>query len=266
MIRAAAAALFAASLLAGVPASAQAPPAPPDVSAPPADAERTPSGLASKLLEPGKGERKTTATDVVTVHYTLWTTDGKVVDSTRTKGQPARFTLLTVFPGWRECATKMVIGEKRRCWVPQELAYKGQKGRPAGMLVVDIELLAAEPSPTIPPPDVAKPPADAQRTPSGLYYKVLQPGIGARKPYQGSRVTVHYTGWTTEGKMFDSSIMRGQPTTFDLNQVIKGWTEGVQLMVQGEKTRFWIPESLAYAQGGGPKGMLVFDIELIRIE
>ena len=75
---------------------------------------------------------------------------------------------------------------------------------------------------------------------------------------------MHYTGWTTDGKMFDSSVMRGEPTSFPLDHVIKGWTEGVQLMVVGEKTRFWIPEKLAYkGQGGAPKGMLVFDVELI---
>ena len=135
-----------------------------------------------------------------------------------------------------------------------------------GTLLFDIELVSAEPSPSTPPPDVAKVPSDASRLPSGLAYRVIQPGIGARKPYQSSQVTVHYTGWTTDGKMFDSSVMRGAPTSFGLGDVIKGWTEGVQLMVEGEKTRFWIPQNLAYESGGGPKGMLVFDIELIKID
>ena len=78
---------------------------------------------------------------------------------------------------------------------------------------------------------------------------------------------MHYTGWTTDGKMFDSSVVRGEPATFALDGVIPGWTEGLQLMYEGEKTRFWIPEKLAYqGQPGAPKGMLVFDVELIRIE
>jgi FKBP-type peptidyl-prolyl cis-trans isomerase len=116
------------------------------------------------------------------------------------------------------------------------------------------------------PPDVAAPPADATRTPTNLASKVLTPGTGSRHPRPNSRVTVHYTGWTTDGKMFDSSVQRGTPATFGLNQVIAGWTEGVQMMVEGEKRRFWIPESLAY-QGapGAPRGMLVFDVELIEI-
>jgi peptidylprolyl isomerase len=82
-------------------------------------------------------------------------------------------------------------------------------------------------------------------------------------------VRVHYTGWTTDGKMFDSSVMRGQPVAFGLSQVIKGWTEGVQLMKVGEKTRFWIPGNLAYGdtptRPGAPAGTLVFDIELVEI-
>ena len=79
-------------------------------------------------------------------------------------------------------------------------------------------------------------------------------------------VKVHYTGWTTDGKMFDSSVQRGTPATFGLKQVIKGWTEGLQLMQTGEKTRLWIPEELAYqGKPGRPAGMLVFDVELIEI-
>jgi FKBP-type peptidyl-prolyl cis-trans isomerase len=120
-----------------------------------------------------------------------------------------------------------------------------------------------------PPPDVAAPPADAVKTASGIASKVLTAGTGKTRPTATSRVTVHYTGWTTDGKMFDSSVQRGEPSTFPLNGVIKGWTEGVQLMVVGEKRRFWIPGSLAYdnsTRPGAPKGMLVFDIELLEIE
>jgi FKBP-type peptidyl-prolyl cis-trans isomerase len=115
------------------------------------------------------------------------------------------------------------------------------------------------------PPDVAAPPPDSLKTPSGLSTKVLTPGTGQRHPRATSTVVVHYSGWTTDGKMFDSSLKRGQPAEFALNEVIKGWTEGVQMMVEGERRRFWIPENLAY-QGSDPKGMLVFDIELIKIK
>jgi FKBP-type peptidyl-prolyl cis-trans isomerase len=117
------------------------------------------------------------------------------------------------------------------------------------------------------PPDVAAPPADAIRTATGLASKVLRPGSGTRHPRPNSQVTVHYTGWTTDGKMFDSSVARNQPASFALDGVIPGWTQGVQMMVEGEKRRFWIPSTLAYdGQEGKPQGMLVFEIELLRIE
>ena len=117
------------------------------------------------------------------------------------------------------------------------------------------------------PADVAAPPAEATTTASGLKSKVIKPGTGTRHPTAKSRVRVHYTGWTTDGKMFDSSVARNEPISFGLNQVIPGWTEGVQAMVEGETRRLWIPEKLAYAgAAGAPKGMLVFDVELIKIE
>src|SRR4051812_42032380 len=122
-------------------------------------------------------------------------------------------------------------------------------------------------TPSIPaPPDVAAPPADAVRTPTGLASKVLSPGSGTRHPRPNSQVVVHYTGWTTDGKMFDSSVARREPAPMSLDGVIAGWTEGVQMMVVGEKRRFWIPAKLAYEGKDGPQGMLVFDIELLKID
>ena len=192
---------------------------------------------------------------MVTVHYTGWTTDGKMFDSSYARGVPSTFRRGALIKGWGEGVQLMVVGEKRRLWIPEELAYKGQPKRPQGMLVFDIELLEISASPSIAPPDVAAPPADAKKTPSGLAYKVLRAGKGTAHPERRSRVTVHYTGWTTDGKMFDSSVERGSPATFGLDEVIEGWTEGVQLMVEGERTRFWIPERLAYkGQSGAPRG------------
>jgi len=241
-------------------------PPPPDVAAPPDDAVRTSSGLASKVLSPGTGSERPSATDVVTVHYTGWTTDGKMFDSSIARGRPFAFPLDRVIRGWGEAVQLMVVGEKRRVWIPEALAYKGQEGRPKGMLVFEIELLAFSPSPTKAPPDVKALPKDAKSTVNGLAYKSLQEGTGTRHPRPTSTVTVHYSGWTTDGKLFDSSVTRGKPATFSLDKVIAGWTEGLQLMVEGQKMRFWIPEKLAYKGMQPPYGMLVFDIELIQIQ
>ena len=117
------------------------------------------------------------------------------------------------------------------------------------------------------PADVAAPPADATVAPSGLASRQLEAGTGTKHPGPRSRVLVHYSGWTTDGKMFDSSVVRGMPATLSLDDVIRGWKEGVELMVEGDRMRFWIPQDLAYkGEAGSPKGMLVFDIDLIRIE
>ena len=116
------------------------------------------------------------------------------------------------------------------------------------------------------PSDVAAPPADAEETLSGLVSKVLLEGAGDRFPIATDTVRVHYTGWQTNGVRFDSSIPRGMPSEFPLNGVIAGWTEGLQLMVEGEQRRFWIPEALAYrGVANRPMGTLVFDVELIAI-
>jgi FKBP-type peptidyl-prolyl cis-trans isomerase len=112
----------------------------------------------------------------------------------------------------------------------------------------------------------SKVPADATKTPSGLAYKVVTPGSGTEHPGPTSIITVHYTGWTLDGNKFDSSVDKGRPLVYPLNNLIPGWVEGIQLMVKGEKMRFWIPGNLAYdnsTREGTPKGMLIFDVELL---
>ena len=111
---------------------------------------------------------------------------------------------------------------------------------------------------------------DVKETPSGLQYMVLQEGKGEH-PTATSRVTVHYTGKLLDGTVFDSSVERGEPITFGLNQVIRGWTEGLQLMTPGSKYRLFIPYNLAYGENGAggmiPGGAtLIFDVELISFE
>ncbi|HKK76033.1 MAG TPA: FKBP-type peptidyl-prolyl cis-trans isomerase [Saprospiraceae bacterium] len=108
-------------------------------------------------------------------------------------------------------------------------------------------------------------------TDSGLQYEVLTPGVGA-KPSKDSQVTVHYTGKLADGKVFDSSVERGEPATFGVTQVIPGWTEALQLMGEGAKWRLYIPYDLAYGpQGAGqgaipPYATLIFEVELIKVQ
>jgi len=249
-------------LFAGSPGFSQSPALAPPVLEP--EAEKTPSGLATKLLKAGQGTVHADPKDYVTLHYTGWTSDGKPFDSTLTRQEPLILPLDRLMKGMFEGVRLMVAGETRRMWIPEALAFAGAKGRPAGDLVVEVHLLSVDPPPTQAPADVAQPPADARVTASGLVFRTLRAGTGTQHPSRRSHVNVHYTGWTTAGKMFDSSVLRRESSGFRLDEVIKGWTEGIQLMVQGEKARFWIPEKLAYrGEGGKPAGMLVFDVELL---
>lgn len=105
-------------------------------------------------------------------------------------------------------------------------------------------------------------------TASGLQYEVITEGTGKKPSSANSRVTTHYTGMTIDGKVFDSSVQRGQPLSFGLNQVIRGWTEGLQLMTVGSKYKLFIPYELGYGERGAggaiPGGAaLIFEVELL---
>ncbi len=118
---------------------------------------------------------------------------------------------------------------------------------------------------TIAPIDVAAPPAGAIKTPSGLAYRVLVAGPGGPHPGPQSRVVIHYTGWTPDGTIVEGAPIGGAPATFQLSETMPGWQEGLRMMRVGDKRRFWIPGRLAYGdQPGKPRGMLVYDIDLVQ--
>src|SRR5262249_55177108 len=131
-------------------------PPPPDVNAPPADAVKSATGLASKVVTPGDGGDRPSITDLVVVDFTGWAAkDGKMFDSTVSRGRPYAFRVNTVIGGFSEALQQMNRGETRRVWIPESLAYKGAPGKPAGMLVFDLTLHQI---PTRAPADVKAPP------------------------------------------------------------------------------------------------------------
>ncbi len=242
--------------------AAEEPVPPSTLNDPPADAEHLESGLTTVVLEKGEGTEFPTETDIVKVDYSVWRSDGTLVAQVPGDRSVA-VPVFEMLPGWKEMAMMMVVGETRRGWVPAELG--GGKIPEGEHFLFDTRLVEIIPFP-LPPENLTEPPADAARTKSGLAYRVLESGKGGDHPSRGSEVVVHYTGWTNDGKLFDSSVIRGTPASFSLRSVIPGWTEGLQLMTVGEKTRFWIPAKLAYGnQKGKPQGMLIFDIELLDI-
>ena len=243
-------------------------PAPADVAAVPADAIKTASGLAYEWLARSKGAEKPNAWDRVTIHFTGWTADGAMFESSRQREQPGIFDIAETMPGWREGLPLLAVGDQARFWIPEALAYQGKGGKPKGTLVFDIELLAIErkPEPPRPPAQVATVPHDAKKTKSGLAYRLIEKGQGNATPSATGHVEVQYSAWTSDGTLFDSSVVRGKPAKLPVSQLIAGWSEGLQLMHEGDKALLWIPEPLAYAgREGSPRGMLVYEVQLLKV-
>lgn len=252
----------------------QAPPTPEDVAKAPGNATVLKSGTKLVVIRPGTGKDKVRPYDTVTYNYTAWDSTGRMVDSTEFRHHAVTGQVHKQSTGISEMLTQMTVGERTRFWIDAEKMTGGSRapaGADHGTLCYEVEVTQVtktehEPPPT--PSDVAKPPAEAKKTPKGVFYRVIAagPGKDPRHPTANDTVKVNYTGWTTDGKMFDSSLLTGQPAQFGLRNVIAGWTDGIPVMTTGDRVRFWIPEELAYkGQPGKPQGMLVFDVELLGI-
>jgi FKBP-type peptidyl-prolyl cis-trans isomerase len=253
---------------------------PEDVGEPSADAIKTPSGLAMKVLKPGSGTQHPSGDDCVVISFTSWKRDGALFSTSGPHAESTIQCLFTAIPGISEALNLMVTGEKRRVWIPAELAFArhvahhGTKGQhedppPNVDLTVDLELLEIRQAPA-PPPDLKTPPPTPVETPSGVAIRVLEPGTGTTHPTMTSRVTLNYSGWTINGKLFESTIMSGHPAAFVVGTVLPGWREVLPKMVTGEKVRVWIPAALAYGdhpmERMAPAGSLVYDIELLEVK
>ncbi|MFT4926313.1 MAG: hypothetical protein ACI8WB_002411 [Phenylobacterium sp.] len=248
-------------------------PAPKDVSKAPTSAVTFIDGINYVVLEKGSG--KLASKQYVRSLATAWTSiDGKTRFSAKEDGadvtDPDSLTAMT--PGLAQALKATPIGERRRWWIAAKLMKPGWGGMIQGNYTVDIKVLD-QMDPIKAPANLSQAPANAITTPTGLKYLVVKKGLKQakekrQKPTHSNTVRAHYSGWTTDGNMFDSSVLRGKPLEFELGRVIKGWQEGLTFMSVGDKYRFWIPVNLAYGANprpGAPKGDLVFDVELMGI-
>jgi len=244
----------------------------------------TDSGLQYEVVETDEtSDRKPLPTDDVAVEYKGMLIDGTEFDSSQARGAPARFNVADVIPGWIEGLQLMTVGDTYKFYIPPELAY-GEAGEPRGIiapneaLVFEVTLLEAKESEAAVNLEAAKEflaqnrvKADVKTTQSGLQYKVLETADEtAPRPTPADRVKVHYRGTLLDGTEFDSSYARNFPAEFGVGQVISGWTEGLQLMREGEKFQFFIPPDLAYGERGtgediGPNAALIFEVELLEV-
>jgi len=255
----------------------------------------TETGLKYEILVKGEGASPA-AEDHVTVHYEGSLMDGTVFDSSYKRGETITFPLDRVIKGWIEGVQLMNVGSKYKFIIPADLAY-GEEGAggvipPNSDLIFTVELFDILNSEQVAEQEAAKQAemekaiegmkAEGEKflannkdktgmkvTDSGLQYKVLLEGTG-KSPGATDRVTVHYEGTLIDGTKFDSSYDRGEPIDFGLNQVIRGWTEGLQLMKEGAKYKLFIPSDLAYGAQGSPGAIpphsaLIFTVELIRV-
>lgn len=234
----------------------------------------TPSGLKVEILEHGTGTKPSNG-DKVTLHYTGKLTNDTVFDSSVKRGQPFSFKLGAgqVIRGWDEGVALLQVGDKARFTIPAELGYGARAigTIPANStLIFDVELLDVHAAVKPVPYDVAG--KAVKKTASGLEYVMVKEGTGAQAE-AGKNVSVHYTGYFTDGKIFDSSIERGEPIDFPLGKgyVIPGWDEGIALLKVGGKAHLIIPYQLAYGEQGQPpvipaKSTLVFDVELVGVK
>ncbi|MGV6801678.1 MAG: FKBP-type peptidyl-prolyl cis-trans isomerase [bacterium] len=268
--------------------------------------EVTQSGLQYLQTQEGEGAIPG-EDDFARFHFEARTIGGKVVSSSYEAEEPVTVLISNLIPGWREGLTKMHEGSKAEVILPPELMLiDGQTiddpSAPKEAMIFDFEMLEViKPENTDRLQEIQtgvetrararfealkkskleaaqnyldenKTRDGVQVTESGLQYKVLNKGAGNVSPKPTDEVEVHYRGTLTDGKEFDSSYKTGKSVSFYLNQVIPGWTEGLQLMHEGDKFRFFIPPEIGYGELGtpggpiGPNEVLVFDVELVDIK
>ena len=241
------------------------------------DTITTASGLKYVMVKENKAGEQVTAGSKASVHYSGYFKNGKMFDSSVERGQP--FTLKVgagqVIRGWDEGLALLRKGEKAKLIIPYQLAY-GEQGRPPVIpeksdLIFDVEIVDVQK--VVPPVLYNIKNLEAKKTASGLTYYEVNRSASTNRAMPGKTVKVHYSGYLADGKMFDSSVERGEPIEFPLGQgqVIPGWEEGIALMNVGDKLRLIIPYQLAYGeQGRAPiipaKADLTFDVELIDVK
>ena len=238
------------------------------VNNPPKGARTVFTGLRYMDLKPGNGGSPADEQRIVRTLTDAWQSDGKQVSNAILDGLDTNqvFELRRQLPILAKALESTPVGGKRRWWISKDLIPEnpilGSFDHMIDIEVVDI----VDPLPA--PSDVRAIPSDATVSENGIGYKVLVAGDGAH-PTLSDDIEVHYSGWKTNGHMFDSSRLRMRTNTFPLGKLIQGWQEALPLMQVGEQARIWIPGALAYDNREdrpfAPKGMLVFDVELVSI-
>jgi len=229
----------------------------------PANAVESASGLHYLTLQPAKAGAASIKPDFFEYKISIWIKNDAGKFQAKESGvlRSSFKSVAQSSPALARAALLSPVGETRRWW----FSTGDNSIQPQ---IFDLTIVGnVDPVPA--PADVSAIPANASKTSSGLAYRVIKKGTGTGHPILQSTITIDYSGWTPDGKLFDSSITRGEKAVFPLNGLISGWKEGLPLMSPGDTYRFWIPGYLAYdsiPNANGPKGMLVFDVTLYGFE
>ncbi|MEE8370750.1 MAG: FKBP-type peptidyl-prolyl cis-trans isomerase [Sphingomonadales bacterium] len=238
---------------------------------PPKGAQQLEPGLSYKVLKKGRGPLISDEFLVLRTLTDAWKDDGTRTSTAETDGL-STVQLRQVknsLPVMATILANMRVGEKRRWWVSKDLIPEGSRALEKAGYVMDITLVdTVKPLPA--PENVAQIPSEARLTKDGIGILTLKAGDGQNHPKLENDIEVHYSGWTTDGRMFDSSQLRKQTATFPLGRLIEGWQLAIPELTKGEIARIWIPGALAYDNRAdrpfSPKGMLVFDVEIVDIK
>jgi FKBP-type peptidyl-prolyl cis-trans isomerase len=241
-----------------------APPVPPDVAAPPATAVASPSGLRSLVIRPGTGAVRPRPHDHVVFHYTAWDATGRLVDSSEVRGRPSDSVGFRHSRGLEEVLGLMVVGERRRAWLPVALLDATGPNPPTGPWCYEVQLESVERLPAPPPAPPRTPPAAAATTADGTRWVTLAAGRGGATPGDDERVSLEFSAWQADGRLFDSSVPFGRTLDAPVRKLYASWIPVVKAMTPGQRVRLWVPAPAAAAAAPDkPGGALIFELELV---
>ena len=227
-------------------------------------------GLAFIVLQKGLEVATKDPFKVIRTRSNVWKADGTQTGSVEDGLSTSQLRQVRKsLPFFATILESMPVGEKRRWWISSVLVPEGSQAFEKADYVMEVEIVdVLDPLPA--PENVAAIPEAATVTSEGIGILTLKAGDQTTYPELGSTIVVHYSGWTTDARMFDSSRLREATASFPLNRLITGWQLALPKLSKGEIARIWIPGALAYDNREdrpfAPKGMLVFDVELIDLE
>lgn len=243
------------------------PPAAPsaqDLAAPPASAQKLPSGISTQLLRAGSGKISPRPQDWIAFFAIGRRTDGTVVQNTFATPEPIKMQMSRLIPAWQTAFAAMVAGEQRRFWFPAELAPKNPQTGVQEAIVFDLEL-ASVLKMADPPTSLKAPDPKAKQVGLGTFALTVKAGKPGAKATRQDAALVNFTVWNDQGQTLSTSELNGRPALFPLDRVMTAFADCVEGMALGEVRRCWISAARNEGFPNAPTGALIFELELLSL-